>query len=100
MTKCKLMIKKGLVVLAAAGFFGFLYPELCMLENTCRVVCRNVDAMETSMEMSMETSMEETLLVPEGSELYYKLLSAEPEEIKIKSRLFEILAAYFEKDEK
>lgn len=81
-----LIWKKGVVILAALGFFGIFYPELCMLEDTCKVVY------ETAAGEKQEIS------VPEGSELYYKLLSAEPEEIKIKSRLFEILSAYFEKD--
>ncbi len=86
MTKKLVMIKKGLIVLAAAGFLGFLYPELCMLEETCRVVYYNADE-----EM-------ESISVPRGSELYYQLLQAEPEEIKIKSKLWETLVAYFEKD--
>ncbi len=86
MTKKLVMIKKGLVVLAAAGFLGFLYPELCMLEETCRVVY--YDAEKTQKD----------IVIPCGSELYYQLLQAEPEEIKIKSRLWEALVAYFEKD--
>lgn len=86
MTKKIAMLKKGLVVLAAAGFLGFLYPELCMLEDTCRVVYYNADK-----EL-------ESISVPRGSELYYQLLQAEPEDIKIKSKLWETLVAYFEKD--
>lgn len=86
MTKKIVMLKKGLVVLAAAGFLGFLYPELCMLEDTCRVVYYNADE-----EL-------ESISVPRGSELYYQLLQAEPEEIKIKSKLWETIVAYFEKD--
>ena len=86
MTKKALMIKKGLVVLAAATFLGFLYPELCMLEETCRVVYYDADRVREDVE------------IPQGSELYYQLLRAEPEKIKIKSKLWETLVAYFEKD--
>lgn len=86
MTKKALMIKKGLVALAAAAFLGFLYPELCMLEETCRVVYYDADRVC------------EDVVIPQGSELYYRLLRAEPEEIKIKSKLWETLVAYFEKD--
>lgn len=81
-----LIWKKGMVILAALGFFGLLYPELCMLEDTCRVVYRT------------PSGKEQTLFVEKGGELYYDLLSAEPEEIKIKSRLLEAVSAYFEKD--
>lgn len=86
MTKKIMMLKKGLVAFAAAGFLGFLYPELCMLEDTCRVVYYSAD------------EEKESIAVPRGSELYYQLLQAEPEEIKIKSKLWETLVAYFEKD--
>lgn len=86
MIKKTTVLKKSLVALAAAGFLGFLYPELCMLEDTCRVVYYNAD------------EEQETIAVPRGSELYYQLLQAEPEEIKIKSKLWETLIAYFEKD--
>lgn len=82
----KLIGKKTVWVIAALGFFGLFYPELCMLEDTCKVVY------STSEDEQAE------ILMPEGSELYYKLLSAEPEEIKIKSRLLEMLSTYFEKD--
>ncbi len=82
----KLVWKKTAAIIAALGFFGLFYPELCMLEDTCKVVYSASDGEKGE------------ILTPEGSELYYKLLSAEPEEIKIKSRLFELLSAYFEKD--
>ena len=81
----RIFLKKSGAVLAAVGFFGLFYPELSMLENTCKVVYLT------------EKGEEEEWNVPEGSELYYKLLSAEPEEIKIRSRLWEIISAYFEK---
>jgi len=86
MTKRMLIIKKGLVAMAAAAFLGFLYPELCMLEETCRVVYYDADRVS------------EDVVIPQGSEMYYELLQAKPEEIKIKSRLWEALVAYFEKD--
>ena len=67
------------VTVAMIGFLGFLYPELCITEDTCRVV------------YVTEDGKEEEIPVEEGSELYYQLLSAEPEEIKMKSRLLEWL---------
>ncbi|MBD5477873.1 MAG: hypothetical protein HDR14_01065 [Lachnospiraceae bacterium] len=84
--RTSLLWRKSLVILAALGFFGLLYPEFSIYEDTCRIV------------YSVEGG-EEALTVPEGSELYYSLLSAEPEEIKIKSRLLEWLSRYFNKME-
>ena len=86
MKKAALWWKRGMAVLIAWSFFGILYPQLCILEDTCKVVYQNA-AGET-----------EEITVPEGSELYYQLLSAKPEEIKIKSRLWEFISAYFVQD--
>lgn len=69
------------VTVAMIGFLGFLYPDLCITEDTCRVV------------YVTEDGKEEEIPVEEGSELYYQLLSAEPKEIKMKSRLFEWLCS-------
>lgn len=76
-------IKKGIWLLAALGWWGVLFPELSLTPDTCRVVV--TDGGQPEEELSQ-------------TEIYYRLLSAEPEQIKIKSRLLEILAAYFEKD--
>ena len=70
MKETTLCWKKGMAVLAAWCLFGVLYPQLCVLEDTCKVV----------------------YVAPS------ELLSAGPEEIKIKSRLWEFISACFEKD--
>lgn len=72
-------LKRVAATAAMIGFLGFLYPELCITEDTCRVV------------YVTEDGKEEEIPVEEGSELYYQLLSADPEEIKMKSRLLEWL---------
>lgn len=86
MKKAVLICKKGMILLAAWGFFGIFYPELCMMEDTCKVVYQT------------DSGEEEEILIPEGSELYYKLLSAEPGEIKIRSRLLQAICNFLEKD--
>ncbi len=86
MKETTLCWKKGMAVLAAWCLFGVLYPQLCVLEDTCKVV------------YVAPSGEEEEMTVPEGSDLYYELLSAGPEEIKIKSRLWEFISACFEKD--
>lgn len=85
MKKTAWFCKKGMIILAAWGFFGLFYPELCILEDTCKVVFQT------------KSGEEKEISVPEGSELYYELLSAEPGEIKIKSRLFELISSLWEK---
>ncbi len=74
-------LKKAAATLVAIGFLGFLYPDLCIVDDTCRLVCRGEDGTK------------QYVYVEEGSEMYYQLLSAEPEEIKIKSRLLEWLSS-------
>ena len=74
-------LRRTVATAAVIGFLGLLYPELCITEDTCRVV------------YVTEDGREEVVSVKEGSELYYQLLSAEPEEIKIKSRLLEWLGS-------
>lgn len=74
-------LKRIATTMLAIGFLGFLYPDVCMLDDTCRMVYRAEDGTEQYVYME------------EGSEMYYQLLSAEPEEIKIKSRLLEWLSS-------
>lgn len=83
--KWQLYIRKGLLIAAAFAFFGLLYPDLCMMEDTCKVVVETANG-------------EEEILVPKGSELYYSLLSAKPQDIKIKSKLLETLQSFFERN--
>lgn len=80
----KLAIKKSIWIIMAFGWWGVLYPELSLIENTYRIVYMD----------EYEEECEENL---SATELYYKLLSAEPERIKIKSKLFETVASYFQK---
>ena len=70
-------------MVTALGWWGFLYPELCLTPDTYRAVNEQIEEQD-----------EETL---SATELYYKLLSAQPEEVKIKTKLWETVKAYFEK---
>lgn len=71
-------LKGFAVTVAMIGFLGFLYPELCINKDTCRVI-------------RVSEEGEEVLSLEEGSTLYYQLLSAEPGEIKMRSRFMEWL---------
>lgn len=83
--KVRFCIRKCMLLAAAFGFFGLMYPDLCMVEDTCKVILQTADG-------------EEEIIVPKGSELYYSLLSAKPQDIKIKSKLLETLQSYFERN--
>ena len=71
-------------MLVALGWWGFIYPELCLTEDTFQIL------QEEGTELEEEDIS--------ASQLYYKLLSAKPEEIKIKSKLWETLMAYLERN--
>lgn len=84
----KIKIKKAIWLLAAFGWWGVLYPELSLTEDTYRM---------WKVENGVLTEVSDTEELC-ATQIYYNLLSAEPEQIKIKSRLLETLAAYLEKD--
>lgn len=77
----KLKMKKMIWIMAALCWWGTFFPELSLGRDTCRIV------------WTQEEEQEEYT----PTEIYYKLLSAEPNQIKMKSRLLEILAGYLEK---
>lgn len=81
----KIKIKKTMWVIFALGFWGVLYPELTLTEDTLRIVWADGKEQE---EWEKESA----------AKIYYDLLQAEPKQIKIKSRLLEILAGLLEKE--
>ncbi len=76
----KLKIKKAIWLLMAISWWGLFFPEFTLMNDTCRIVWTQEDPEEYS-----------------ATQIYYKLLSAKPKQIKIKSRLLEILTGYLEK---
>lgn len=85
----KSKMKKMIWMLAAFGWWGVFYPELSLTRDTCRVVVT-----DSLTAQDREISEDEFCAM----QIYFNLLSAEPEQIKIKSRLLETLTAYLEKD--
>lgn len=85
----------GVILLALAGFWGMLYPDLCFTEDVCRVVyadstggtaAENKDGDPTGKEA-------DTASGPRGKEketdLFTGLCEAEPGQVRIKFRLLE-----------
>lgn len=86
MRKAGLLCRRMAAVLAACGFFGILYPGLCLPRDVCRMVWVTEDGREV------------VLSDEEAEEYRSSLLSATPEEITIKSRLLETIRIIMEKD--
>ena len=73
------LVKMMLLIPVFAGWSGFLYPDLTFQKGVA--------------EACSATSGEQIEL--SGQELYEELLKAEPEQIRVKSRLFEFLYKQF-----
>lgn len=69
-------------ICAAFGWWGVLYPELTMTQDTYRIVD------ETGCEPAIEENQHWDL----GREVYFKILEAEPGQIRFRSRLWEAIA--------
>lgn len=81
----KLKMKKAIWLIFAFGWWGVLYPELTLTEDTLRIVWVTDEVPEDWGEES-------------ATKIYYDLLQAEPKQIKIKSKLLELLAGLLEKE--
>ncbi|MCL2717713.1 MAG: hypothetical protein FWE14_02915 [Lachnospiraceae bacterium] len=76
----KKYLETGLMILCAAGFFGFIYPELCLTKDTVKVI-------------EIEATKEECQIEKNGHDLikaiYNERLSLTPAQIRLRFRLFE-----------
>ncbi len=75
------------VALACYGWWGVIYPELTMLPSTYEIV---YDEQETAETDTVQTSPE-VVEWNSDSQIYWKILEADPEQIRFKSRLLTML---------
>lgn len=68
-------VKMIIAAIAVCGWWGFLYPELTLLQDTC---------------IQVEEKSEEVIEEEDKTKLYYQIMEADSKKIKIKSRLFEM----------
>lgn len=87
MKKAGMVCRRMAAVLVACGFFGILYPGLCLPRDVCRMVWITEDGREVALSEE------------EAEEYRSSLLSAAPEEITIKCRLLETIRSIMEKDQ-
>ncbi len=89
----------GILLFAAAGFWGMVYPDLCFVPDVCRVEYVQEDEREPDGEEEQESGSMgrggEACESPvwDGSvwepDIYTRICGAEPEQIQVKSRLLE-----------
>ena len=89
------------VALACYGWWGVIYPELTMLPSTYEIVYEETEATEAeTVQIVYEEQAEETRTVQKDAEvvewnsdsqIYWKILEADPEQIRFKSRLLTML---------
>ena len=70
------------VVLACYGWWGVIYPELTMLPSTYEIVYDDPETVQKSPEVVEWNS---------DSQIYWKILETDPEQIRFKSRLLTML---------
>ena len=75
------------LVLACYGWWGVIYPELTMLPSTYEIVYEETEATEAE---TVQTGPE-VVEWNSDSQIYWKILEADPEQIRFKSRLLTML---------
>ncbi len=75
------------VALACYGWWGVIYPELTMLPSTYEIVYEEAEAAEAE---TVQTGPE-VVEWNSDSQIYWKILEADPEQIRFKSRLLTML---------
>ena len=68
------------------GWWGVIYPELAMLPSTYEIVCE-----EQAEETKTVQKDAEVVEWNSDSQIYWKILEADPEQIHFKSRLLTML---------
>ena len=75
------------VALACYGWWGVIYPELTMLPSTYEIVCEETEAARAE---TVQTGPE-VVDWNSDSQIYWKILEADPQQIRFKSRLLTML---------
>ena len=81
----KKLWETGILLFAAAGFWGMIYPDLCFTEDVCKIVA------DDTMDGTRDDISDD---IPAGvlkEDVYTGLSCAKPEQIRMKSRILEKL---------
>lgn len=74
--------RTGILAVMAMGFWGILYPELCMTRDTYQIVYELKDAYANVLTAEQIEAIEQ-----EETGIYYDILEASPKQIKLRSRI-------------
>lgn len=75
----KKIFETGIILFAAFGFWGMIYPDLCFTEEVCRVIVYD------------KTYIAADENINERDDIYTRICEAQPEEIVIRSKLLDVL---------
>lgn len=104
----------GMLLLAVAGFWGMIYPDLCFTQDVCRIVYEETAVTKADAAAATDTAEERTEAAdgveaaagtaaePDGigiksekchgeggTDMFTQICEAKPEQLRIKFRLFE-----------
>lgn len=84
----KKLWETGIILFSVFGFWGMIYPDLCFTEDVCEVVTGDIsdDILNDDPESVLGG-------IPKGRkmDIFTALCDAKPEQIRMKSRIFEKL---------
>ena len=86
----KKIFETGVILFAAMGFWGMIYPDLCFVEDVCMEYCIAEADIYTEDCMAEETAevVDSDLL---QEDIFTRLCMAQPEQIQVKSKFLEVL---------
>ena len=89
-SQCRLgqALRVAAIAVACYGWWGVIYPELTMLPSTYEIV---YDEQEQAEETKTVQKDAEVVEWNSDSQIYWKILEADPEQIHFKSRLLTML---------
>lgn len=83
----KRVMEIGLMIASAMGFFGIIYPELCLIEETC-IIVEAEDCQDSEEDTNSSDRCGED---PLRADPFRAISSLPSEKIRVKSRLLEYL---------
>lgn len=85
MKKKRFELRSFLCVCAALGWWGFLYPQLTLTQDTYKIVYEDEAQQEPREKEEWDFD----------SDIFEKILGAKEGKIRLRSKLFTMLEAYF-----
>lgn len=78
-------LETGIILFAAMGFWGMIYPDLCFTQDVCAVYTYEDEAEQKDREIAY-------------ADIFTRICEAEPEQIRVKSKFMEFITESKGKD--